>query len=116
VQLDSGVGKLGYARIKMERPTSSPQVKRRKRPTKRLPVFLPEELWEELTEAARFHTEVFRQTGKPETVSRNDFIEDSLIWALAAYWLDKGGKPKSAAEFRERAETYAAKLIKSEPQ
>lgn len=109
VQLSTGVGKLGYAKI-VDRPTSSPQVKRRKRQQKRLPVFLPPELWEELSYAAEFHTEAFKATGKPETVSRNDFILDSLVWALAAYWQDKGGRPGSSVEFRERAKAYAEKL------
>jgi hypothetical protein len=114
VRLSDGVGKLGYAQIKMDRPTSSPQVKRRKRQLKRLPVFLAESMWQELSYAAEFATEAFKLTGRPETVSRNDFIEDSLIWALAAYWQDKGGRPTSTAEFKDRAKAYAEKLKKQE--
>jgi hypothetical protein len=99
VLLASGVGKLGFAK-NVDRPTSSPQVKRRKRQLKRLPVFLPEALWEELSFAAEFHTAAFKATGKPETVSRNDFIEDSLLWALASYWEDKGGRRSTLASSR----------------
>lgn len=109
MQVQGEVGKLGFSR--MDRPTTTvPQVKRRKRTTQRLPLFLPKELWQELSYAAEFATTAFKLTGQPETVSRNDFIEDSLLWALAAYWQDKGGKPATKAEFEQRAKAYAEKL------
>lgn len=88
----------------------SPEIRRRKSGKKKLWVFLMPKLWEELAFAARFATRVFALTGKPETTSRNDFIEDSLIWALAAYWKGKGGKPLTEEEFEERALAAAEKL------
>lgn len=107
--VETGVGKLGFSR--MDRPTTTvPQVKRRKRVTQRLPLFLPKELWKELSYAAEFATTAFKKTGKPESVSRNDFIEDSLLWALAAYWEDKGGRPENKVQFEQRATAYAEKL------
>lgn len=77
---------------------------------KRLPVFLSEEMWADLTEAARFHTAAFEASGQAERVSRNDLIEDSLTWALAAYWADKGGKPATKTEFAERAKAFGERL------
>ncbi len=75
-------------------------------------VFLSPEMWEELTEAAKFHTLVFEKMGADEKVSRNDLIDSFLKWALDAYWEDKGGKPKSDAEKVARATVAAEKLKK----
>lgn len=110
VDLPTGIGRLGY--VSTERPTTSPEVRRRKRELKRLPLFLPPELWERLTLAAEFATRSFELTGKPETVSRNDFIEDNLLWALASYWEDKGGEPSSKDDprFERLAKTFAERL------
>ncbi len=75
-------------------------------------VFLASEMWEELTEAAKFHTLVFEKMGADEKVSRNDLIDSFLKWALEAYWDDKGGKPKTDAERTARAVAAADKLLK----
>lgn len=83
---------------------------------KRLPVFLTQEMWDELTEAARFHTAAFAASGLAERVSRNDLIEDSLIWAIAAYWADKGGKPVTKTEFTERAKAFGERLKRERSQ
>lgn len=88
----------------------APEIKRRNSEKKKLWVFLLPKIWEELSYAARFATRVFDNTNKKETVSRNDFIEDSLLWALAAYWKDKGGRPSNEAEFEQRAKAYGDKL------
>ena len=101
---------MGY--VSTERPATSPEVRRRKRQLKRLPLFLPQELWDRLTLAAEFATRAFELTGKPESVSRNDFIEDNLLWALASYWEDKGGEPqgKDDPRFEKLAKAFAARL------
>lgn len=75
-------------------------------------VFLAPEMWRELSEAADFHTLVFKKMGVEETVSRNDLIESFLTWALDAYWDDKGGKPKTEAERSTRVAASAEKLKK----
>lgn len=106
-----GVGRLGYAA--MDRPTTtSPEVRRRKRELKRLPLFLPQEVWDRLTLAAKFATRAFELTGTPETVSRNDFIEDNLLWALTSYWEDKGGEPTDEHDpkFDRLAKAFASRL------
>ncbi len=112
VEMGTEVGRLGYSR--MDNPGPSPQVQRRRRVLKRLPLFLSVDLWKELSYAASFATRVFQLTGSPETVSRNGWIEDALIWALAAYWKDKGGKPSSTTEFERRAAQAATKLKAAE--
>lgn len=105
-----GVESLGYARMSQPPTSASPKVRRRKVRRKRAPVALPEQLWTELAYAAKFATRSFEHSGDPESVSRNDFIEDSLIWALAAYWEDKGGRPESTDEFEKKARAHGAKL------
>lgn len=97
------------------RTPHSPQIHRRKRPREKKWVFLPEELWEELSRAARFQTVLFGLTGDEETASRNDWIEDSLVWALNSYWEEKGGRPESEEDLVKLAHSYAAKQKGREP-
>lgn len=73
-------------------------------------VFLEPEVWDELTDAAEFHTEVFQVMGADEVVSRNDLIASFLDWALQEYWDDKGGKPTSKQDRAEKARKHAEKL------
>lgn len=105
-----GVESLGYARMSQPPTSASPKVRRRKVRRKRVPVALPDQMWADLAYAARFATAAFKHSGDPESVSRNDFIEDSLTWALAAYWEDKGGEPSSEEEFEKKAKAHGAKL------
>lgn len=105
---------MGYAR--MSQLTASPKIRRRKSDRKRMPIFLPAEIWKELSYAAEFATKGFEYSGKPETVSRNDFIEDAIGWALAAYWEDKGGRPTSAKQFEERAKAHGARVAVEDKQ
>jgi hypothetical protein len=86
-------------------PTLMPKKKREERR-----VFLEPELWTELSEAAEFHTEVFKAMGEDETASRNDIIEAFLRWAVASYWEDKGGKPTSDADRARKASKHAEGL------
>jgi hypothetical protein len=91
-------------------PTLLPQAVR---PDKR--VFLPEEMWEALSRAAKFHEEVFKKMERDESVSRNKIIEGFLEWALESYWDDKGGEPPGSGPERERkVAAHAAKLLKEE--
>lgn len=91
-------------------PTTAPDIRRRKSTKKKAWAFLLPELWDELTYAARFATRVFFHTEKPETVSRNDYIEDLVVWGLRAYWKDIGGRPENEAEFEAKAIAHAAKI------
>lgn len=80
-------------------------------PRKPQNVKLLAEFWEELKEAAKFHTEVFREMDPNNpSVSRNDVIENFLRWALDVYWDDKGGRPKNAADRAAKVAATAAKL------
>ena len=106
-----GVESLGYARMSQPPASSAaPKIRRRKVRRKRAPVALPTQMWNDLAKAARFATRSFEHSGDSESVSRNDFIEDSLTWALAAYWKDKGGEPQTEVEFEEKAKAHGAKL------
>lgn len=79
-------------------------------------VFLSEEMWRELSEAAEFHSDVFEAMGAKETVSRNDLIDGFLRWALDAYWEDKGGRPTTEDEWGRKVKRHAELLKKSEQQ
>ena len=100
----------------MSQLTASPKIRRRRSDRKRLPIFLPEEIWEELSYAAKFATRSFKHSGKPESVSRTDFIEDALGWALAAYWEDKGGRPETEKQFEERSKAHGARVALEDKQ
>lgn len=105
---------MGHPSPAREAPTvSSPKLLPRKRPVDKK-VFLEEELWLELADAARFHTQVFTEMGSEETVSRNDLIDVFLRWALKEYWEDKGGKPVTDKERADKAKRYAQKLQSAE--
>lgn len=76
--------------------TRPPSVPPRVRPTKKpidKRVFLEESLWDDLTEMAQWHTDLFKGAGVDETVSRNDIIAEFLAWAVSQYWISIGGKP-----------------------
>lgn len=92
------------------RPTSAPRINRRaKKAKQRNWVFLPQELWDALDIATAFQVRVFELEGDPDTsaLSRNDWIEDGLTWALAEYWIDKGlGEPKTKEEALQHAQEY----------
>lgn len=77
-------------------------------------VFLPEKMWEELKEAARFHGDAFKHLGSTEGVSRNDLIDAFLQWALDAYWDDKGGRPTSKEDWDKKAERHAQALLEEQ--
>lgn len=94
----------------MSRRDSVPDVRRRKSTKKKAWVFLLPELWSELTYAAAFATRAFVLTGKPEVVSRNDLIEDIIMWGLRSYWKDKGGRPVDDADFEAKAAAHAAEI------
>jgi hypothetical protein len=93
--------------------SSSPRLLPRKKPVDRK-VFLEEDLWKELSDAAEFHTKVFEELGSDEKVSRNDIIDTFLRWALDAYWDDKGGKPKNATDGAAKVKRHAEKLLHPE--
>lgn len=96
--------------------SSGPQIRRRKQAREKKWVFLSPDLWKELDFVSRFATEAFTLTGKPETVSRNDWIEDAMIWAVASYWADKGGKPVAAgsADYKAKAKRFAERLLEEQ--
>lgn len=76
-------------------------------------VFLTEKMWEELKEAARFHSDLFKELKSSEGVSRNDLIDFFLEWALEAYWKEKGGKPTSKDDW-DRKVIRAAEQVRAE--
>lgn len=100
-----GVRDWGYLPVKHPFPT----IERKKKPKKRNWVFLSEELWEAVDLAAQFQTKVFELEGEPEAVSRNDTIENMLVWVLAAYWQEKGGMPETVEEANALAADYVAR-------
>lgn len=77
-------------------------------------VFLFLQQWDDLTEAADFHSEAFKAIDtKNPAVSRNDLIENFLQWALAVYWEENvGGKPKGDAERKVKLAAFVEKLKK----
>ena len=89
-----------------------PEIRRKKKEVQSSSVHLAPELWAALTDTAAFATEAFAATGKPEIVSRNDLIEELLIWGLDAYWEDKGGRPTTPKERAEKVAKLAARLKK----
>jgi hypothetical protein len=91
-------------------PTLFPRVKKEERR-----VFLEPERWKDLSEIAEFHTDTFKEMKVAETASRNDMIEAFLEWAAAAYWEDKGGKPKTEADRAAKVKKFAEKLRKQMP-
>lgn len=94
--------------VSIEGPTLLPNRRVERR------VFLEPELWDELSEAADFHTEVFKKLESKQIVSRNDLIGSFLRWALKEYWDDKDGKPTDAAERDRKAAEHAGRLAKQE--
>lgn len=94
--------------IDVEGPTLLPNRRVERR------VFLEPELWDELSEAADFHTHVFKKMDSKQVVSRNDLIGSFLRWALKEYWDDKGGKPSSDSERDRKAADHAERLTKQE--
>lgn len=81
--------------------------------TKPRSLYLGADMWDELDEATEFHSRVFEALGSGQKVSRNDVIEAFLRWALDAYWDDKGGRPKSEKERRDKAVRHAEALKKT---
>jgi hypothetical protein len=77
-------------------------------------VFLTEEMWEQLSEASRFHSETFKKLGSKEGVSRNDMIDSFLTWALESYWEDKGGRPSSDEDWARKVARHAEALKKAQ--
>lgn len=73
-------------------------------------VALEDIAWNDLSEIAEFHTQVFTAMGEKETVSRNDIIASFLDWARESYWDDKGGKPTSVADRDAKIARHAEKL------
>jgi hypothetical protein len=73
-------------------------------------VFLTEEMWEALKEAAKFHSDTFKSLGSKEGVTRNDMIDAFLTWALESYWEDKGGRPESKEDWAKKVERHAAAI------
>lgn len=91
---------------------SAPDLRPRKKLVRK-PVFLPQEVWDQLQECADFHGEVFREMGDDEKVSRNDIIQSFLKWAIDAYWKDKGGKPTNEKDRAAKVKRHAERLLKS---
>lgn len=73
-------------------------------------VFLLDELWERLSETAKFHTDTYESMGEREVVSRNDWIETELEWAEGQFWKALGGRPTSKSDRAEKLKKYAETL------
>lgn len=73
-------------------------------------VFLLDELWERLSETAKFHTDTYESMGEREVVSRNDWIETELEWAEESFWKPLGGRPTSPADRKAKLALYAEML------
>ena len=81
---------------------------RKIRPDKR--VFLEAEMWEQLSDTAKFHEEAYAELDNGESVSRNDIIETWLAWAEVEFWKALGGRPASKADRAAKVKLYAEKL------
>lgn len=87
-----------------------PDIKRKKQNKRKFLIGVEAELLEELELAAKHATEVFAAEGAPEVVSRNEWVEYGLQYALAAYWEKVGGKPLPVpSKVKASAKAYAAK-------
>lgn len=99
-------------------PRSAPTVNGPKlEPRKKLKpskVYLEDEIWKELDEAALFQTIAFELMGEAEKVSRNDVIIAFARWALDNYWADKGGRPTSTDDRLKKARKYVEALKKQQ--
>lgn len=115
---DVEMGSPSQASLRTQSPKKSPTVSgptlMPKKATVSRQVFLTGEMWVELKEAARFHSETFKALGSAEGVSRNDLIEAFLRWALDSYWDDKGGHPTSKEEWAKKVERHAEALRKQQ--
>ncbi len=79
-------------------------------------VYLDAAWWDELTQAAQFHTDAFEEFGAYQKVSRNDLLEVLIRWALDAYWEDKGGRSQvGTPEYKKRVAEFAEHLKKQHP-
>lgn len=111
----AGVGSVRglTTQVPKRRPTvTGPRLLPKKKTISRQ-VFLEPEMWEELKDTAKFHSDVFDAMEASETVSRNDLIESFLRWALDAYWEDKGGRPTSEKDRNEKVKRHAEALRKT---
>jgi hypothetical protein len=115
---DVEMGSPSVASLKKQASKKSPTVSGPKllpqKATVSRQVFLTEEMWDELKEAARFHGDVFKRMGSSEGVSRNDLIDSFLHWALDSYWEDKGGRPTSEKDWDEKVDRHAEALKKQQ--
>lgn len=108
---------MGVPGLALQPPRGKPKVVSApllmpKRKTVSRQVFLEPEMWDQLKEAARFHSEVFEAMGAGESVSRNDIIASFLEWALSSYWDDKGGRPSSKEDWSKKVAKHAEALKK----
>jgi hypothetical protein len=73
-------------------------------------VFAEPELFEAWTIISKFHSEAFKEAGVREGVSRNDMMVHYLRESAVEYWLDKGGFPADAADWKAKVLAYAKRV------
>lgn len=73
-------------------------------------IYLPQSMWEGLTEVAAFETEI-RKFAKSKQYSRAKLIKYVLGRYLAEYWPGVGGKPENAAEAKQMAKREADRRL-----
>lgn len=93
-------------------PTFTPRTGRKSTKTARQ-VFLEPGMWDRLSAVSDFTSAAWKRVNpKSLAISRNTVIEEFLEYALARYWEDKGGEPKTESERLRKIEPYAETLKK----
>lgn len=73
-------------------------------------LFAEPELFEAWTVISKFHSDAFKMAGEREGVSRNDMMIHYLREDALAYWDDKGGFPRTKAEWDEKVAKFAERV------
>lgn len=69
-------------------------------PMKGSTVRLPIKLWDQISEALDFEKELRHAAKFPGAFTLSDLMQDFVEWALEAYWMEQGGKPKGHADLK----------------
>jgi hypothetical protein len=85
-------------------PKQRPELKERR-------VFLVPEAWDEIDEAAEFHSDAYAEMGIKQVLASNQLTAEFLEWALRLFWQAKGGRPKKgSAEWKKKVAAFALEL------
>lgn len=91
-----------------EFPTVKPVEGLGKRPAKS--VLLPENIWLELDEIAKFQTDALCGPGQ-RPISRNAVITQFLQWSINKFWSGLGGRPDGNGDRSRKIRKYAVSMM-----